>query len=1005
MSELIAAIDGKPVSELRVVLRRGAAASTFEVLMPAATAPQPDAAVTLAFADTATSRDLRQFRVTRVDDLGNGLARVHGADVRTHWSQRPVHARINVPVGDGTVHEGGTLDLSSALERLFAAAGEPPVSGFAPAGTPRGVICSGTPLNEAIERACAACGVTFTIGDDRAMAFAPDAESAPAPDATRLIESATGNAAVPAAVTGGAPREILRITNWQAVLPGDGSPDFPEGGLFPIADVLNAWGITEKHARQAALGEAGFEKLLPTTASNGARRLEILRRHAFRMFRAETGPWVPVGGVNADGTLAPPRLEAAGTRPQGFAPDHASEDAFETHGLAPVRDGFELDCARGLIRVQHPPYDLSAGDATLQSRSLVGSPRLGLTVARLSTRPPFRLGDGDAISAPHLVAVYDNGEMLNRGALTGAANELMASAAAGIHAKYLLAGADAAIAVGMRAEVAISADSRGLLTRIRDEAAPAFVTEPAPPETTWPGGAVSPAPGGPHQPINLWRAGPLVLRASGTAPETESALAAEAVARDARTNALEFDRAGPLAFPFFLQSLDTAKHGRWFFVAGVEADADGKLRVLGDDDRHEPIDADNLTPVREKRPQGLRGLLVSLGDDARFVDAGPLVSDARGRDPGACSNLVADLEGPHLSETRRGGLQYLTVLALSPVHRRWVPALNLRDGDTQNDATRGRGLFAEADGRSLGRLAAHNQGGPMMADAPACEKHAYGSAADDGLYRECAGHISTEAFFKVPGDPVHDAPLAFTREPFAGGVPPWPVFEAQIKYDAQARHRWDHKLRPGLWRIQYRVPFLPEIPPTWRPPILPPEEPPPEDPPETPRVPVMILPPESIEPAVSEYEIWAPSHDWLPPPSEDTGEDLPMRGPAISSEGWAFQQDGVPDPAQGGGCIFLPPNTPLGDAQADNGQRRTFMTLHPRVLLAFGKPHHGLGRVHSGWQAGLNDGDLEFTPLDADAEPANGPVLRVHRRSRPTRWSCSRLRKAKACGPAKATAR
>ncbi|MCA9259393.1 MAG: hypothetical protein KDA61_09350, partial [Planctomycetales bacterium] len=222
-----------------------------------------------------------------------------------------------------------------------------------------------------------------------------------------------------------------------------------------------------------------------------------------------------------------------------------------------------------------------------------------------------------------------------------------------------------------------------------------------------------------HQPINAFRAGPLVLRASGETPEGESILAIEAVHRRSDTGALELKHPGALAFPFFLESRDAAKFGRWFFVAGVEVAASGRLRVLGPDERHDEIPPQQLFEARHVAPHGLRGLIVSLGDDPVFVDSGPLISDARGREPGASSSLIYDVDWSSLSKRRRGGLHFLSVLVLSPAHKQentrgggWVPALNMRESDTGNPELAGRGLFAEGDGHALGRLTAKLQGGP-----------------------------------------------------------------------------------------------------------------------------------------------------------------------------------------------------------------------------------------------------------------------------------------------------
>ena len=991
MASILATINGQAVLDLRITLRRGAAASMCEAVLPFESAPVAGAPVAIVLADDRASRKLEQFTAIDVQDMGDGRARVLCADARHFWQQHPVSLRVNVAAGDGrslepaSTNMGRPHTLASALDLAFAQAAIAPPLHVAQA-TPGPIVAQGLCLNDFVARAAASCGWTFTINDQGEATFAQVEAELTEPPPQRLIQTAGGQpGAAHEQVVGGQALQLQRLTRWQPVLPGDGSKQFPAGEYFALDDMLAAWGINPDAARQAAWSEGGFEKLVATTAPGGAARLHLLRRDAFRLFRClDTGglPWVPVGGVSSDGTFSSPQLQAAGSRPRGQAPDAANGQALEPHGLVVVHTGFEIDVQRGLVRLPQPPYALGPGDATWQSRALVGPPLLRLTIARVSDLPPFRSGDGPALAAPHLVALYDGTEMLNRAALQSAAMQLARDMAT-TQATHLLAGAGSECALGACEQVEITAGKSGLLTRVLMRAPDRAVAQADPGHQAASEQAVAPLPGGLHQPINLWRSGPLVIKATGTAPETESALAAQVVARNPRTGVLELRKCGPLAFPFFVDSTDTSRHGRWFFVAGVQADSQGRLHVLASDDRHEPMDAEALCEVRRKRPGGLRGLLVSLGDEPVLMESGPLVSDARGKQPGECSNLVSDLEQAELSPRRRGGLQFLTVLVLSPAHQAervgggpgWVPALNLRDGETQNPALSGRGLFAEGDGHSLGRLTAHNQAGPVLADAQHCQKHLYGAATEDGLYREVAGHISTESFFKVPGDPVLDAPLRFYTDPFEGAPPPWPPYEAQIKYDANVDHRWNHARRPGAWRIQYRVPFLPEIPPTWRPRIKQPEPGPPID---EPRYPAMILPPESVQPAVSEFELWAPSHDWLPVPgTPDSGRDLPMRGPAISSEGWAAEVNGMPDPSLGGGCIFLPPGRPLTTAQIDQASRQTFLLLHPEVLLGFGLPHHGLGRLHSGWQVALQEGDLVFAAMDADGLPTEEPTLRI----------------------------
>ncbi|MCC6464174.1 MAG: hypothetical protein IT463_02405, partial [Planctomycetes bacterium] len=825
----------------------------------------------------------------------------------------------------------------------------------------------------------------------------------PEPPPERLLAHAHNDAGAAAVVvTSGAPLELLDIGNWEPVLPGDGSAQLAAGELHPLAQVLQAWGIQEHDARQACLSEGGFERLLPATAP--AARLALLRRHAFRLFRAPAEaraklPWVPVGGLGAGGELLPPRLELRTTRPAGIAPAHAQADAWQDSGAQPAEAGFELDVRRGVLALEAPPFLLAApaggsDDPTVQARRLEGNPTLLLRVAVRSDRPPLQWRFSGAepavhVDAPHLVPVLEAGEpaALNASTLAACAGELAAQVPDHDRREIVVAGVLSWLAGGAVESIELQAGPGGLTTRVLVSPAPLPATALPPQAAEGVSRAVSSLPRSLHQPVNAFRVGPLVVRASGNTPEGESALAAEAVARDPRTSSLELRNLGPLAFPFFAASQEPARHGRWFFVAGAEADANGRVRVLGPDERHAPLQAEPLQPARRRLPAGMRGLLVSLGDEPQWADIGPLVAHARGTQPGSASSLVHDLRDNRLSGDRCGGLQLLTVLAYSPAHAAeraggpgWAPVLNLREGDTANPEVLGRGLFAEGDGRSLGRLTAALQGGPVLADAASCEKHRFGQAgADDGLYTECSGHLSTEGFFKVPGDPVHDAPLLFDPQPFTGAVPPWTPYEARIRYDAGSTHPWNRTRRPGLWRIQYRVPFLPEVPPTWRPRINPPIEPPAEPPEAPPPVyPTMILPEGAGRPAVSEHELWAPSHDWVPAPSNREQErDLPFPGPSITSEGWAGELAGLPEVALGGGCIYLPPRRALPQAQDDGGARQTFLALHPEVLLAFGHPGHqgaASGRVHSGWQLGLSveGGHLEVHATDSTAAPAAG---------------------------------
>ncbi|MCA8913695.1 MAG: hypothetical protein KDB82_18570 [Planctomycetes bacterium] len=991
-----ATLNGRPLIELHIELQRGGSPSILRATLPPGEKLSGEPVLELA--DAETSRTFRQFRVARTETLGDGRVVVHGEDRRRDW-QRPAHADINVPLGDGTGwREGEPLSAQRAVEKLFVAAGlgagDAPVLPAAP--QPVGVHARGM-LGAALEALLESIGLTVTVDDAGELQVLP-ADAANEVDRSRLVRSVTTREELPGqvSITGGAPLQLVELTGWDCVIPDD------DGKPRAIGEVLSEWGVSESAARQACLSDGGFEELLPKTGEHAAARLATLKRYAYRMFRASESalPWLPVGGLHTDGTFKPPQLEARVARPRGVAPKHPRDGSIEETQAEPI-EAFELDADNGIVYLPQPPYGLvdprgGVDDPTLQDRRLVGDPRLTLAVAVSAERPPFThdasVGDGDEVlrvHAPHLVAVYDSGgALLNRAGLQKAASALAESyARKRLRRESTLAGVDASMACGTCERVTISADAGGLTTTLVEQPQPVGrrAVQAASPAK---GRSGQPLPSGLHQPVNAFRGGPLVLRVQGETPEGESVLAVEALHRSSDTGALELKHPGSLAFPFFLESAEAVKFGRWFFVAGVEVADSGRLRVLGPDERHTEIPPQQLFEARHVAPHGLRGLIVSLGDEPVFVDSGPLVADARGSEPGSASSLVYDLDRSSLSERKRGGLQFLSVLVLSPSHKQegardggWAPALNLREGDTANPEVAGRGLFAEGDGHALGRLTAKLQGGPVLADSGACSKHLYGVASDDdGLYRESAGHISTDAFFKVPGDPVHDAPLKFYPAEFAGGVPSWPPHEAQIKYDPAEIHPWNHKQREGRWKIQYRVPFLPEIPPTWKPPIGPPRNPV-TGPPDEPVIPSPLFLPYDVQPAVSEYNLWAPSHDWVPAPSSREQErETTYPGPSIKSEGWAGEAGGEPDPSAGGGVMFLPPGTSMPDAQLDAGTRQTFVALHPEVVLAFGRPGFSAGRVHSGWamQLAASGGHLELAARDIDASIPDGTAQGLH---------------------------
>ncbi len=1005
MNEIVATLNQQPLLNLSINLRRGARPSEFVAVMPVQGAPHVDERVLVVLAEGGHRREFSQFTVSRVTDLGLGLCEVRGEDLRALWSRHEVRRSFNTPRGDGSILEPRSLDQGSPwtcarlMEELFAAANVDiaplAVTSSAIVSVP---IATGTKLPEAVARCLDACALTLVLHDDGRIEAC--GQSGFEPDTARLMRQRNTSSLGFDSVAGGEAFELQEVSHWHAVLPGDGSSGLDLGEFYPLRDVLAAWGISEALARQACLSDVGFERLLGPTGSGTPGRLALLKRYAFKAFRADNAhnhlPWVPVGGIQA-GRFAPARLQTRRSRPPSGGPVDFREALFSDSGWAEEPAGWECDCERGLLLLQEPPYLLSeaaggAHDPTRQDRTLEGGPLLRLTIAVPSRRPPFSLGRGTRpLHAPSLVSLYSaEGVLLNEAPLTDAAAKLLASNEAGHTSHYLSAGLLLTQPNMTISEVEIVAGPQGLTTGVT--LAPGV--QPAPPQAApgnpVPGRAVAPLPSGLHAPQNAYRSGPLILRCAGETPESESYLAAEATRRDRHTKALELANLGSLAHPFHVASLDPGRAGRWFFVAGVEATAEGRVRILaqeGHDVRHDELEPQALNPTRGSTPREMRGLLVSLDGELRLADCGPLVSDSRGTLNPAASNLIADLEDDRLSRRRAGPLHFLSVLAFSPAHQQegaggppqgpagWVPALNFRDEATAAQARNGRGLFAESDGRSLGRLCAQGQGGPLLADARHCTKHRFGQAlSDDGLYTEASGHLSTQAYFKVPGSEVYDAPLAFVPQRFEGGVPPWPPYEAQIKYDFDGRHPWNNQIREGLWRIQYRLPFSPTVPPTWKPPVEPPPPPPLDEPPVKAPPAAVCLPYPSVQPMVGENEVWAPSFDWVPPPShpESVGE-VEYPGPAIKSTGWAGEDAGVPRVSLGGGALVLAPWRNLAQAQDDSGRRENFFTLHPEVSLAFGLP--GLagparGRVHSGWQLQQTPAlDLRLQALDEAGQP------------------------------------
>lgn len=397
MNAIHATLNQRPLLSLRVELKRGAEASKFTATLARENAPPSGAHANLRLREGGRTRELTQFHVSRVLDLGDGRCEVRGADVRERWAQRPVSARFNIPRGGAfepaTTNSKTPWNLAQIVSATFAAAiePEPMIAGLLADAMPRDLNFRGVTLAHALEGALNSAGQSLGVGDDGGVIAANEGENAFAPESTRVMAMSV-EGAKPGAVeiVGGAAIELLKISQgWEAVIPGDGSEDFPANEFFPLAQALAAWGIRETEARRACLNDAGFERLIGTTAPHAAARVNALKRHAFRSFRATQSalarlPWLPIGGIAGDGSLGPARLRVMRDEPLGAAPAHANEPGYFSGALTLEREPFELDVERGLIHLARPPYALSAAspdDTTFQGRTLVGDPVMELTVS------------------------------------------------------------------------------------------------------------------------------------------------------------------------------------------------------------------------------------------------------------------------------------------------------------------------------------------------------------------------------------------------------------------------------------------------------------------------------------------------------------------------------------------------------------------------------------------------------------------------------------------------
>ncbi|MCF6228234.1 MAG: hypothetical protein L3J82_06160, partial [Planctomycetes bacterium] len=508
-------LNNQPVLRASVTLNRGAEPSTMDCVVAAGSL---DAPYVLRVQDESGNREFRQFTLAKVFQSADGTIELKCSDARARW--RKLRASVVGQTGVG---------VNTAIQALLQTAGEQIyVKGevgnrISTKDLPSNLLAA---INECVRRA----GLSFTITDSGELELHDTSNVVDVPESRLISQSRMCPASV--VLVGAQALNVVEFSEWQAVIPDE------SGELIPLLDHLTELGIPENKAREAALSEGGFEKLLGRTGASIAAKLAKLKRYAFRLFQPVQGTseWVPVGGVSA-GELQPPKIAADFEQPTGIAPKHPADSGFEVGGFV---QGAEIDCKRATVFFRHPPYASKPEAATWQERKLVGGPAFTLSIAVPSIEKHQRwlLTGQDVVSAevvcdPTLQPVYKDGKLLNAREVNATVSQWRKLVNDSIGRLSRVVGLTEHQAAGRVSSVILRADKAGLVTDIferPDFSSPIGIAKTMQQEDVR---LEPPAPD--HQPINAYRAGPIILKASGSTPESESVVAVEATAREAET--------------------------------------------------------------------------------------------------------------------------------------------------------------------------------------------------------------------------------------------------------------------------------------------------------------------------------------------------------------------------------------------------------------------------------------------------------------------------------------
>lgn len=948
-------LNDRPCIAATVILRTGAPPSEAAIRMTAHDAAQlPLGTVTLRLSDQSTSATVTSLHVRSISPRPDGTATVRLADRRATWT-----ARISGEYRSQSARAIVAALLSAAgeattLPHLMRHHEDPGVLRF-----------NDTPVGEALATVLARIGqAPFIDADGTLRAVQTDR---PATDHPLLISLSTQPTARPATlrIIPGASIRAATLT-----FTGDLVCRDETGAWRELADLCTEWGVDAALLAKAVLVPGGIARIVTAgTSEQNALRAGLLTRHAWRSFRIPASqshrlPLIAVR-IGSSGAATSPLIEHTGFRFRNDTSDTLADPFDASTDLRPATTNHTFDGAAGIITFESPtghlaPLESPAHHTALEGRELIAPPTIRITVSeraaiqsQFATRPLGGAPDAGtvAITRGDLGAnTADAGTAISAALNRIAALVRRALPEQTVRAKY--AGAHS-ITPAAGASVRITASSRtGLTTLLAQDPAPitrilrafSVADTPLPSSITIPG-----AQDHADSAITASRLGPLIIRADPTNAPGAALSFAEATAIDEDTGAITLDSLGRLATPFYIPSSTEGAPGIWCLAIPVRklgasvTPLDDATTTTTDHDAQSATALGAQTPI----PGGTDGILLRGldGDSALALFDRAIVVQARGTTPGQHTTELHEITGTALDTLRHGPLHLALILAISPTHaaagvggtesqRGWIPVLNLRDyasGTSVDALLAGRGLFADDSGHSLGRLAhLPRQGGPIMSDADSCEKHSYGDVTHgEETFKECAGHISTGAFFKVPGDPVYDAPFHFEPEITYAHPSDGLEYRAQIKLSGDHTHPWNGTTKDGRWVVTYRLPFY-DTPPD-----------PPFD----------FWPPYEDPPVAFPKNIIAPSFDWTPPggdPGSGPGEppggegDIPWRAETLSSVGYApIDGEGYPDPASGGGAFFMPRGVRLRDGTpwVYEGPRY-FVTLHQGVGLAFGRPNY-----------------------------------------------------------------